>query len=216
MNRHEIIDPLSGSITYIIYDESIKCSLTIDANNFELIDKFIVEKNLKLEYIILTHEHYDHLLAVEKLQEKYNAHVIASKKCADGLVSNSEKLFRNYCVYISLKNKLKSDIKFSLDKVVINTQFEDNMTLYWHDNSLELFEVNGHSNGSICIILNHQYLFSGDNLLKNRTLITEFFGSNRDVYITKTFGFFKSLDSNLIVLPGHGECFKLGEKALER
>ena len=84
----------------------------------------------------------------------------------------------------------------------------------WQDNSLEFIEVNGHSKGSICIILNQQYLFSGDNLLKNRTLITGFFGSNKDIYNMKTLEFFKSLDDNLMVLPGHGECFKLCEKNL--
>lgn len=214
MNYKEILDPLSGSITYILYDESSKCALTIDANNFELIDKVLTEENLKLEYIILTHEHYDHVLAADQLQEKYQAQIIASQKCAIELNVNSKRLSRDYLVYINLRNKVESNVKAYLSKIVINPQFEHKMTLGWHGNNLELFEVNGHSNGSICITLNDRYLFSGDNLLKNRTIINDFFGSNMDVYVTKTLEFFKALNRELVVLPGHGECFKLGNKKL--
>lgn len=191
-----------------------KYALAIDANNFELIDTFVNVHALKLEYIILTHEHYDHLLAVEELQKKYKLQVIASKKCAMELMTNSKRLARDYQVYVNFRNKTQKLTKTFLNKIVINEQIEHKMVLSWHGNNLELFEVNGHSQGSICIILNNHYLFSGDNLLKERTLIAELFGSNKDVYKTKTLSFFKSLNDNLIVLPGHGESFKLGEKAL--
>lgn len=215
MVLHEIVDPLSGSITYIIYDEAKGCAIAIDANNFTLIDSFIAEKNLKLEYIILTHEHYDHVLAAQELQKKYNSQIIASKECAEELIINSKKLARDYSVYVNIRNKEKTNTKFCLDKIVVDTQFEHNMVLCWYDNKVELFEVNGHSKGSICIIFNQQYLFSGDNLLKNRTLISEFVGSNKNIYLTKTLDFFRALDDKLIVLPGHGECFKLSEKTFE-
>ncbi len=214
MTWEEVVDPLSGSITYIIYEDESKCAIIIDANNFMLIDTFIMDKNLKIEYIILTHEHYDHVLALEELQKKYNFQVITSEKCAEELETNSKRLSRDYSVYINMKNNTKRKIENCLNNVVINTRFENKMYLSWRDNSLEFFEVNGHSRGSICVILNQQYLFSGDNLLKNRTLIAGFFGSNKNIYITKTLDFFKSLDDNLIVLPGHGECFKLCEKNL--
>lgn len=215
MTWKEVVDPLSGSITYVIYDEESKRALIIDANNFELIDKFIMEKKLVIDYIILTHEHYDHVLALAKLQKKYSFQVIASEKCAEELGTNSRRLSRDYSVYIRMKNKTKRNIENGLSNIVINTRFENKMNLNWQGNSLEIFEVNGHSKGSICIIFNQQYLFSGDNLLKDQTSISGFFGGNKNIYMTKTLDFFKSLDDKLMVLPGHGESFKLCEKILE-
>lgn len=129
-------------------------------------------------------------------------------------MTNCQKLFRDYQVYVSFKNRGHKVPNSSITNIVINNQIEQSATLCWNGNKFELFEVNGHSNGSICIILNNQYLFSGDNLLKERTLITEFFGSNKDTYKTKTLNFFKSINGSLIVLPGHGESFILREKIL--
>ena len=43
-------------------------SIVIDPNNFDEIEKAL--NGTKLEYIFLTHEHFDHIMAVEKLREK--------------------------------------------------------------------------------------------------------------------------------------------------
>ena len=205
ISRYNLVDPLSGSITYILYDKITRYAVLIDANNFELIDRFMSQNKLKLEYIILTHE---------ELQKKYKFQVIASKKCAEELIANPERLSRNYCIYVTFKNKKASLKSICLKKIIVDMQFENKMDFTWRGNRLELFEVNGHSKGSICIIVNHCLLFTGDNLLKERTFITPFFGSNKQEYMTKTLDFFKSLDGNLTVLPGHGNVFKLNEKTL--
>ena len=62
-------DKLVESNCYI-FSENGKAFI-IDPNDFEEIDKILQEQNLTPEWVILTHEHCDHMAGVEGLREKY-------------------------------------------------------------------------------------------------------------------------------------------------
>ena len=48
-------------------------SIVIDPGDQEdLIIDYLVQNNLKLKVILLTHAHFDHIGAIDKLVEKYN------------------------------------------------------------------------------------------------------------------------------------------------
>ena len=65
-------------------------SIVIDPNNFDETEKVL--DGTKLEYIFLTHEHFDHIMAVDKLREKYNAKLIAQKLTSKNIQSSSKNL----------------------------------------------------------------------------------------------------------------------------
>ena len=59
---------------YFIIDEQTKTCIIVDpADDIDVIMKKLTDKELKCEKIILTHGHFDHMLALEDLREKTNA-----------------------------------------------------------------------------------------------------------------------------------------------
>jgi glyoxylase-like metal-dependent hydrolase (beta-lactamase superfamily II) len=67
----------------------------------------------------------------------------------------------------------------------------------------------GHSEGSACYVLNDKLVFTGDTLLEDNAIITRFPGGNTKDYKEIALPYLQSLDKTLIVMPGHGEPFRM-------
>ena len=72
----EIIPCLKDNYSYLIIDESNKKTCVIDPSESTPIANFLEKNNLKLNYILNTHHHYDHVGGNVELKRKYNAKVI--------------------------------------------------------------------------------------------------------------------------------------------
>ena len=75
----EIIPCLKDNYAYAIIDEKNKKTCVVDPSEPEPIKKFLEKTNLKLNYILNTHHHYDHIGGNVELKKKYNAKVIGFK-----------------------------------------------------------------------------------------------------------------------------------------
>ena len=72
----EIISCLQDNYSYIIIDEKNKKTCVIDPSESKPIINFLEKNNLKLNYILNTHHHYDHVGGNIELKKKYNSKVI--------------------------------------------------------------------------------------------------------------------------------------------
>jgi len=72
----EIIPCLNDNYSYLLYDKSSDTVAIIDPSDFTTCDKIINEKHNKLDYILNTHHHLDHVGGNEKLKEKYKSKVL--------------------------------------------------------------------------------------------------------------------------------------------
>ena len=66
----EIIPCLNDNYSYLIFDEVTDTILIVDPSDFNVCDK-IIKKYKKLDYILNTHHHTDHVDGNLKLKEKY-------------------------------------------------------------------------------------------------------------------------------------------------
>ncbi len=73
-----IIKCLTDNYSYLIADKEKKFVAIIDPSEFEPVDKIIRESYNKLDFILNTHHHADHIGGNSKLKEKYNAKIICS------------------------------------------------------------------------------------------------------------------------------------------
>jgi len=73
------ISCLTDNYAYIINDDSSKIVGVIDPSESSPIISFLKKNNLKLNYILNTHHHYDHIGGNIELKKKYNAKVIGFK-----------------------------------------------------------------------------------------------------------------------------------------
>ena len=71
----EIIPCLNDNYSYLVLDESTKTISLIDPAEFNTCDK-IIQKYKRLDYILNTHHHVDHVDGNLKLKEKYSAKVL--------------------------------------------------------------------------------------------------------------------------------------------
>ncbi|MDC3152402.1 hydroxyacylglutathione hydrolase [Pelagibacteraceae bacterium] len=71
----EIIKCLSDNYSYLIYDKNSNTVSIVDPSEFSTCDKAI-KKYKKLDYILNTHHHADHVDGNIQLQKKYNAKVL--------------------------------------------------------------------------------------------------------------------------------------------
>ena len=89
--------------------------------------------------------------------------------------------------------------------------FDTEYTFHWNNTIFHFISTPGHSPGSCCILINDELIVTGDSLLSEYPVITRFPGGSTKDYQEKTLPYLKSLNKELIVLPGHGKICKLSE-----
>lgn len=189
-----------NSNSYIIFSEKIQNCIVVDpgTKNCEALMAFFEQKKVSPEYIILTHEHFDHVWGVNKLIELYSCTVICSKNCYD-LISDVKK---NLSIF-------HDQIGFSV--ILKNVILVSNFEFKWNTIFIKFKETVGHSNGSISFWFKNN-LFTGDLLIKNNKTITKLPGGDKKKVLNSLDFIEKNFDhASTVVYPGHGDKFYLSE-----
>ena len=76
----DIISCLHDNYSFIIHDTETNTVAVIDPSEFEPVNNFIKKKFKKIDYILNTHHHFDHIGGNLDLKKKYNAKIIGSNK----------------------------------------------------------------------------------------------------------------------------------------
>ena len=80
MSLIEIIPCLSDNYAYIIRDHQTNKNILVDAPEYAPIERYLDEKALSLDFILITHHHSDHIDGVNHLKLKYGPKVIGAKR----------------------------------------------------------------------------------------------------------------------------------------
>ncbi|MBE7038628.1 MAG: MBL fold metallo-hydrolase [Ruminococcaceae bacterium] len=181
---------------YILYDPDTKEAAVIDPADEEtkIIDT-INNYNLKVKYIIITHAHIDHLLALDKVYEYTNASVVIHFDDKDAL---NNDVF-NLASFFNAKSPLK--------KADITVKNGDILPL--GENTLTFIHTPGHNRGSMCIHTDN-ILISGDTLFNLSIGRTDYYGGNFDTIINSIKKRLFVLDDDTKVYPGHGQETTIG------
>ena len=166
------------TITQILSGRSNVFLLTNGENTilFDTSPKYIwkkLEKRLKqlqvdtIDYLILTHTHYDHAANSNMIKEKYNAQIIVHKNEASYLTTGDNNLPNGTNVVTKLVIRLFGK------QFLSNFKFEPCQYDYLVDTTFDLrdFGFNayimhtpGHTNGSISIIIDDTVAIVGDTM----------------------------------------------------
>ncbi|MBO4864020.1 MAG: MBL fold metallo-hydrolase [Eubacterium sp.] len=159
-----------------------------------------------IDKIILTHEHFDHISGVNYWKTISGAPVLCSKKCAELIIDSSKnmaKYFRSFCKYqtwiqIDEIPEFDKDYVCSADEV-----FEDNFEFQWEGHKISLFELPGHSIGSIGILIDDTHFFSGDSLIEGVDHESNIPVGSIESWIKISKPRLQSLPDGIMVHPGH-------------
>lgn len=193
LNIKQLIVGELATNCYIIHHD--QQALIIDpGDDFAIINSFLVQEKLTPLAILLTHGHFDHILAAKQLQNAFKIKIYChflDKKLADN-VSNHYQFFMH-----QNRNCLSPALNVDLNK-----QTE----LKIADFSCQVIHTPGHTAGSVCFYFaNKASLFTGDTLFANGYLGRTDFEESLPVEMAKSVKKLLTLPNNVLVYPGHGE-----------
>ncbi len=167
-------------------------------------------KGLTVDYIILTHEHYDHISGVNVWKERTAAPVLCSEICAGNIQNPKKNLsnhFKEFCelqTWVELEEIPPSDPEFSCSA---DETFSDILEFSWQGHDFRLFEIPGHSMGSIGIMLDEKEFFSGDSLIENCEIDPRMPGGSRKKWKEIGSKRIDAVSKGTRVWPGHFNSF---------
>ena len=171
--------------------------LIIDpGDNAGKIEQKILEMQGKPMAILLTHGHFDHILAAEEIRKKYNIPIYADQK--------EEKTLQdariNLTAYQGNGYTLKADVYLT------DLQVEELAGF-----SVQMIETPGHTAGSCCYYLKDEdVLFSGDTVFCGSVGRTDFPGSSSAAIVNSLHRLLDALPDETEVYPGHDVSTTIG------
>ncbi|MEK7447588.1 MAG: MBL fold metallo-hydrolase [Patescibacteria group bacterium] len=144
------------------------------------------------KYILLTHGHFDHVMAVNELKEKYGFEVAIGEKDKD---------------ITDLNLQIRGQIPEIKPDIIVSAE---SRTLCMGKEAIQVIETPGHTIGSVSYLIGDN-LFSGDTLFQHTHGRTDLPGGS-DEEMGKSLGRLLKLDEKIKVFPGHGEKTTVSEE----
>lgn len=202
-----MISPLLSENMYLLVEDG-HCVL-IDPDAFQQ-DQSAFE-GLEPDFMLVTHEHYDHISGVNAYRERYGIKLYANETCNRNM-GNTRKNFAKYeDAYIRFQRgeaqcEICVDPEYTCSADVL---VKDGDVIFWHGHEIMMKMAPGHSEGSNLLIVDGQIIFSGDCLLPENIPATRFPGGKPVAFEEETLPYLRSLSGEMMVYPGHGDAFVL-------
>lgn len=149
-----------------------------------------------IKYILLTHCHFDHILSVNELIEKYNAKLFCTYECAENI--------RNYAISLT-EIGLGNRMEIKRVEGILNE--EDGFDFF--NNHIKVIKTPGHTNCSTCFLVDNM-LFSGDTIFKRSVGRCDLPTGDGELIKESIKNKIYSLAEDIVIYPGHGDKTSVG------
>ncbi len=192
---------LNGEIPmncYIIENNN-KCYIIDPGFEREVIIKYVNEHNLKVEGILLTHGHFDHIGAVDCFDVPVYLH------------ESEVQIFNDNSNNGYIPHKLSRP--YSLDNINL-VPFSDNYVIDFDGKLITTISTPGHTAGGVCYLFEGN-LYTGDTLFKGSIGKWTFPTGDLKILEKSLVNLFNTVtDDAIVVNPGHGSSSTIGDERL--
>lgn len=192
--------------TYIVWDDTLE-AVVIDAANSsarenEVLDKFIADQGLKVVRAVNTHGHFDHLMGVSYLCQKYGVGLALSKK--DQFLM--EKASASALMFGIRAGEMPQSIDLDLSEVE---------TISFGNTCLKVLPTPGHTPGHVVLYEpESKVVFTGDTLFRESIGRTDLPGGDYSWIMRSILEQILPLGDDVKIYPGHGEMSDIGHESM--
>lgn len=185
-----------GSNCYLLISGD-KAAVVDPSADADVILQKVAEKGATLQYILLTHGHFDHITSLDTLRKKTGIPAYVHTLDA-GLVEDAHQnafftFFHHYRTWQRPENLLKDGDTLPLGEITIR-----------------VLHTPGHTHGSVCYDCGGEFLITGDTLFAQGFGRYDLYGG--DPYLLKdSLRKLSMLPKNTLIYPGHGSSATLSE-----
>ena len=179
-----------GTNSYILLDEQTKEAALIDPGDEpERLLSALSSKGASLSYIILTHGHFDHIMALGKIKAEIDAPILIHRD--DAVMLNNRAL--------SLLDRF-GDPDTCVPRA--DRLLNDGEIIALGGSEIKVIHTPGHTPGSICLLVGDE-IISGDTLFRESIGRYDFPGGDYET-IMVSLKKIRSLGIKGKIYPGHG------------
>lgn len=196
-----VVGPISTNC-YILCNDDTREAVIIDpGDEADLIMEAIDSNKLSPVAILLTHGHYDHVIAAKDISDRYDIKIYAGinekETLEDPKLNQTAYYGRTPCVY-------SADIYVEEDTILSLAGFD-----------IKVINTPGHTIGGVCyLVLDENLLFSGDTLFYHAVGRTDFLKGSATQLINGIKDKLMVLEDDCSVYPGHGLDTTIGEERI--
>ena len=165
------------------------------APSADAIIKKAMAEGAKIEGIILTHGHFDHIVSVDSLRNKLSIPLMIHKDDAEMLEDGRKNAFFDF---YGMDRKYKS----------ADTLLKDGDTVRLGNEEIKVIHTPGHSKGSVCLLCGNE-MITGDTLFADSIGRCDLWGG-RDDKMRESLELLRQYDRSTKIFPGHGPSTLLG------
>ena len=166
----------------------------------ERIVRFIKDINARTTRIVATHTHFDHVLGVDSIRDKFQIPFLIHHD--------------DLSMLESMQSRVRQIMGFSVPPPPKVDQFlRDGESIAFGEDRLKVIHTPGHSPGSISLV-GPGFVLTGDALFNQSIGRTDLPGGDLDTLVRSITERLFTLDDDTIVYPGHGPETSIGDEKL--
>ena len=151
-----------------------------------------------LDYIFLTHGHFDHITSTDKLKDATGATVLIHE-CDRDMPGDSHKnaIFQFFQMHSPFHRQA-------------DVCFRDGDVFLLGEEHIRVSHTPRHSMGSSCLLCNDEFLITGDTLFADNVGRCDLYGGSAEA-LRESLMRLRGLPQDLLIYPGHGAPGILGD-----
>lgn len=184
----------------IIWDENKNAAIIDAGGDANKLIQFVEQQELKVEKLLITHGHLDHIMAVDQLRKHFGVQVFGSHQDDQPLFEQLPDICRKYAI---------DEVPAFLPDHWLKEGDQINVG----DLNFTIRHLPGHAPGHIGFFdFENKITFSGDVLFQNSIGRTDLYKGDFDQLISTIQTKMFDLDDDFIVIPGHGRHTTIGQE----